>query len=133
MHDVCPNVERKDTLLKHETIKHAKSKIVACDEKSLPGNEFRNFSCAHCDYRTAKLKMLQLHKRFAHKVKTHECQICEFRTLDEELFEKHKITKHLECNLFDFKTTIQQVLHIHQRLHRPYAKKRKSTTDVFED
>ena len=93
------------------------------------GLESKSINCDECDYRTSKENMMGLHKKAVHKKKTYNCQSCEFRTLDERLLTKHLSTVHLECNLCDFRTTLPQVLHTHQKMHGLNFRKRKSTTD----
>ena len=151
--DMCDfeAIQRK-TLNHHIKIVHKKEKqnVLSCDlcsfetiqmktlnrhkktvHKMKPkhqGHESKSINCDQCDYRTSKENMMELHEKAVHK-KTYNCQSCEFRTLDEHLLTKHLSTVHLEYNLCDFRTTLPQVLHTHQKMHGLNSRKRKSTTD----
>ena len=148
---------RKDTLTNHIKVIHSKKgqSVLACDlcnfetiqrktlnrhkktvhkmEQKVRGHVSKSITCDKCEYKTNNKTIMEHHKKAMHKKKAYNCQTCEFRTIDEELLRNHVSCEHLKCNHCNFRTTLPQALHAHQKMHGLNPRKRKSITDLFED
>ena len=148
---------RKDTLTNHIKVIHDKNRqsVLACDlcnfetiqkktlnrhkknvhkeEQKVQGHVSKSMTCDRCEYKTNNKNIMEHHKKAMHNSKAYNCQTCEFRTIDEDLLRKHVSSEHLECNHCNFRTTLPQALHTHQKMHGLNSRKRKSITCLFED